>query len=127
MVAFRLLAEMNPIISSGKRNMSDSVTFLDVGPLTELPEKKIRKTSVGDLFIAFTRIGSEVFAFQNECPHAGAPLDDGELEGCVITCSLHMWKFNIQTGAVVRGAAGTLKTFPTKIENGNVFIGTPAN
>lgn len=102
-----------------------NLKFLDVGPLADLPEKEIRKIPAGDFSIAYTRVGTEVFAFLNECPHAGAPLEDGEIDDCVITCSLHQWKFNIQTGAVVRGARGTLKTFPTKIEKGHVFIGQP--
>ncbi len=35
---------------------------------------------------------------EDACPHAGVPLSDGTLEGCVITCRAHGWPFDVRTG-----------------------------
>jgi UDP-MurNAc hydroxylase len=39
------------------------------------------------------------YVVQRRCPHKGADLRRfGELDGCVLTCSMHGWKFDLETG-----------------------------
>lgn len=39
-----------------------------------------------------------VHAFENVCPHRGAPLDQGDVENDCLVCPLHGWPFELKTG-----------------------------
>ena len=42
---------------------------------------------------------------QRRCPHKGADLGRfGELDGCTLTCSMHGWRFDLETGACLNAA-----------------------
>lgn len=53
------------------------------------------------------RISGGVYCIAGECPHAGASLSDGVVEGGVLTCPAHGSQFSIDTGDRVRGPADT--------------------
>ncbi len=55
--------------------------------------------------IAVFSIGGALCAIRDVCPHAGASLADGELEGTVVTCPLHGSRFDVRTGRRLRGPA----------------------
>lgn len=38
------------------------------------------------------------FAFDHRCPHEGYPLSQGNLDGCLLTCHWHNWKFDLRDG-----------------------------
>ena len=46
-------------------------------------------------------IGGEFYATQSACTHAGGPLDQGTLDGKILTCPMHRSRFDVTTGQVV--------------------------
>lgn len=68
------------------------------------------------------RIANEIFAYEDSCPHAGAPLIDGRLHNGQLTCRHHQWQFDVRTGASVRPRGNKLKSYPVKIEGGDIFL-----
>ncbi|MBL4866864.1 MAG: nitrite reductase (NAD(P)H) small subunit [Pseudomonadales bacterium] len=77
------------------------------------------------------------FAIQNRCTHVFRSLEKGKiLDGCRIQCPLHRAEFDIKSGQVVKWAnfppgiqllnalrsEKALKTYPVKVENGQVSI-----
>ena len=86
--------------------------------LAELPEPgRIRVIDVGGHRVALVRVGDEVHALADRCPHRGAPLcsggrtvhgirlgDDGPVRGderALIRCPWHKWDFDIASGRCV--------------------------
>ncbi len=70
--------------------------------LSEIPDKVPIRREIGGLrgvFIA--RIGDEVYAADDECPHEGCFLSDGYLndEDKTITCTCHWSTFRLTDGA----------------------------
>jgi nitrite reductase/ring-hydroxylating ferredoxin subunit len=53
--------------------------------------------------IALFRVGDRLCAIRDECPHAGASLADGVLDGTIITCPRHGSQFDVLTGSRERG------------------------
>jgi nitrite reductase/ring-hydroxylating ferredoxin subunit len=53
--------------------------------------------------ILLLRVGDEIHAFDNACPHEGNPLVEGELLGDVLECAYHGWRFDLATGACLAG------------------------
>ncbi len=68
-------------------------------------------------------IGGEVFAAQDVCPHAGARLSEGELQGTVITCPRHGSQFDVRSGERMRGPAELeIKTYRVETDGGQVWL-----
>jgi nitrite reductase/ring-hydroxylating ferredoxin subunit len=59
--------------------------------------------SAGDCEIVVLRVGGELHAFDNACPHEGNPLVEGEVLGDVLECAYHGWRFDLGTGACLVG------------------------
>jgi nitrite reductase/ring-hydroxylating ferredoxin subunit len=55
--------------------------------------------------LALYRVGSSLVAVDDLCPHAGAQLSAGTLDGVVLTCPRHGSQFDVSTGERVRGPA----------------------
>lgn len=74
--------------------------------------------------VAVYHFSGQVYAAEDVCPHAGARLSEGALDGAVITCPLHGSQFNVCTGERLRGPADApIKTHRVEIEGGQVFLG----
>jgi len=52
--------------------------------------------------ILLARVGDRYYAADNRCPHMGARLSEGSLEGTVVTCPRHGSQFDLSDGRVVR-------------------------
>jgi nitrite reductase/ring-hydroxylating ferredoxin subunit len=73
--------------------------------------------------VAVYHLSGKVYAAEDVCPHAGARLSEGALEGTIITCPLHGSQFDICTGARLRGPADiAIKTYRVEIDGGQVFV-----
>jgi 3-phenylpropionate/trans-cinnamate dioxygenase ferredoxin subunit len=63
------------------------------------------------------------FASDGFCAHEEQHLEDGLVIDCVIECPLHGGRFDICTGkALSAPCTEDLKTYPVKIEDGQVFV-----
>lgn len=63
------------------------------------------------------------FATDGYCTHEEQHLEDGLVIDCVIECPLHGGRFDICTGkALSAPCTQDLKTYPVKIEDGQVFV-----
>jgi len=69
-----------------------------VARLDELPQQGGHGVRVEGEEIALFRVGDEVFALENFCPHQGFPLTDGWLDGKTLTCPWHGWRFHVESG-----------------------------
>jgi nitrite reductase/ring-hydroxylating ferredoxin subunit len=75
---------------------------------------------------ALYHVGNGLFACADRCPHAGAVLSEGELEGAVVTCPRHGSQFDVRTGERLRGPADdSLATFPVLEEGGQIYLLLP--
>lgn len=77
--------------------------------------------------IALYRLSAGIFASSDACPHAGAPLSRGCVVEGFIECPVHFSLFDIRTGEPQGGTTTRpLATFPTKVENGRIYVDLPA-
>ena len=115
----------------------NATRWIRVTPTESVPPREGRAVLIGNREIALfnlgpsTRLGAgdQFLATDNQCPHKGGPLCDGIVTGSSVVCPLHAWKVNLDTGQVERPAHGKdhcVTTYPTRIEDGVVLIGLPA-
>jgi nitrite reductase/ring-hydroxylating ferredoxin subunit len=73
--------------------------------------------------LAVYHLGGSLYAVEDRCPHAGAVLSEGELDGAVVTCPRHGSQFDVRDGDRLRGPADVpLRTFPLLEESGFVYL-----
>jgi len=74
--------------------------------------------------IAIVNVGGKLYAFEDSCPHMGARLSNGSLDGNVITCPEHSSKFDVITGKALAVADSPLILYEVKIDGNDVYIKT---
>jgi len=72
--------------------------------------------------VLLARVGGSVYAISGMCAHMACPLFTGKLEGYIITCPCHDWRFDIRTGKFLDAPELGLVIYPTKSEDGKLFI-----
>jgi nitrite reductase/ring-hydroxylating ferredoxin subunit len=53
--------------------------------------------------VSVARVGGQLYAFDDLCPHEGCPLSSGLLTGTTLMCQCHGSKYDVTTGAILRG------------------------
>ncbi len=72
--------------------------------------------------IAIANVGGKLYAFEDSCPHMGARLSNGNLEGSVITCPEHSSRFDVTTGKALAVSDSPLVTYEVKVEGDDVYV-----
>jgi nitrite reductase/ring-hydroxylating ferredoxin subunit len=72
-----------------------------VAPLSSLPPGTGKAFTVAGRQLALFNSGGRLFAIDNICPHEGAPLAEGSLEGTIVTCPWHAAEFDLTSGKVL--------------------------
>ncbi|MEM7143083.1 MAG: Rieske 2Fe-2S domain-containing protein, partial [Actinomycetota bacterium] len=74
-----------------------------VGTVDDLAEGQMKMAKVGEHRVVVVRTASGIHALDNACPHQGYGLATGALDGELVTCQWHNWKFRVDTGEAVMG------------------------
>ena len=73
---------------------------------------------------ALANVDGTFYAVDNNCPHNGGPLGKGRLEGCVLECPIHGWRWDLSTGRSVAPPSYTrVLSVPVRIEGDQVLLG----
>ncbi len=91
-----------------------------VGRVDELkgPGPFARSAGDADLVVIRTPVGFR--AFEGRCPHQGALLGEGELDGDTLVCRNHRWRFNLGTGQR-QGGPQCLAACPVEIRGEDLW------
>lgn len=81
------------------------MALVEVAKVEEIAEGKGTGVKAGEKHVAVFKVGGKFYAISKKCTHAGGPLDEGPLDGFIVTCPWHGSKFDIRTGKVVNGPA----------------------
>ncbi len=100
--------------------------FVKVAELGDLDEGELMLVEVDDEPICLAKVDGAIYAFTDTCTHIGGPLDEGELDGEVLTCAWHGAQFDVRTGKVLRGPARQdIQTYPVKVEGESILVSLP--
>ncbi len=99
------------------------MSWIDIGALGDIPIRGARKVKTRAGCIAIFRTDeATIFATSNTCPHKGGPLEEGIVHGTRVTCPLHNWVFDLETGEAQGPDDGRIDTYPAKVEDGRILI-----
>lgn len=99
------------------------MSWIDIGSVEDIPLRGARlvKTRVGCIAV-FRTAEAEVFAASNSCPHKGGPLSEGIVHGQSVTCPLHNWVFDLNTGEAQGADEGRIAVYPVRLDAGRILI-----
>ncbi|WP_103335727.1 nitrite reductase small subunit NirD [Pseudotabrizicola formosa] len=97
--------------------------FIDIAALEDIPRQGARlvKTALGCIAV-FRTADDRVFALEDRCPHKGGPLSEGIVHGTSVTCPLHAWVFDLNTGQAQGADEGAVQTFAVQLTAGRVLL-----
>jgi nitrite reductase/ring-hydroxylating ferredoxin subunit len=101
--------------------------LLEVAPERLPPEggKSLLMTDTG--CVALFQVGGQYHAIHDSCPHQGASLAGGKLEGHLVHCPAHGLRFNLITGCMVHSSEVRVAVYPIHIKQGKVFVSLPTD
>src|ERR1700741_5681068 len=79
--------------------------FVRTVKLGEVPPGTVRELQVEGKAIAMANVEGKVYAINSTCLHRGGPLGQGLLEGKVLTCPWHGWRFDVTSGRAMQNPA----------------------
>ena len=104
----------------------ENLDFMEIAPVSELPNGERLFVDVGDLPIVIFNIAGQFFAIGDVCTHDDGPLGDGDVEGYNIVCPRHGGEFDIRTGKVLQmPAVVDIPAYPVRVVDGMIQVGLP--
>lgn len=91
----------------------------------ELATGEARVVEVEGRELALFNVDGIYHCIENACPHRGGPLGEGDLDGRVVSCPWHAWRWDVTTGANTNNPAVRVAAYPVSIEDGAVFVELP--
>jgi len=97
--------------------------WIEIGALRDIPRlcSRVVRTASGDIAV-FRTENDEVFALDDRCPHKGGPLSQGIVHNRRVTCPLHNFVIELESGKAVAPDEGCTHSHPAKVENGIVWL-----
>ena len=88
----------------------------------EVQEGAMKKVTVEGTPIVFIKLKGRIFAINNRCPHMACELSGGSLDGDMVVCPCHDWRFNLETGEYEENPWFKLTKYEYKIKSGKILV-----
>ncbi len=100
--------------------------WIAVSRADEFAAGQVKVVQAGARRVAVCNVDGAFYAIDDICTHDGGSLDQGELDGVEIECPRHGARFDVTSGrATCMPAVVPVKTYPVRIEGGEVQIDVP--
>jgi len=100
----------------------DLSTHLPVARLADLVTDQPAAAQADGLDLVLVRRGDGVHVFEGRCPHRGALLADGRVEGPNLICGVHGWDYRLDTGISAYNPAERIHRFAALVVDGEVLV-----
>ena len=96
--------------------------FVEVMRLEELPPGKGTTVTVGGKDVALFNVDGTIYAMEDSCLHQGLSLGTSKLEGKVVNCRGHGWRYDVTTGCTLHVKDYGVATYPVKLVEGKIMV-----
>ena len=96
----------------------------------QVPQEKIPTSGaraflkVDEKFLVLFNINEQFYAIDDSCPHQGASLFNGKLEGKALQCCAHGLKFDLESGYMLNSTHLKMTSYLVEVIESDVFIVT---
>lgn len=97
--------------------------WIEIGALKDIPRlgSRVVRTAGGNIAV-FRTESDEVFALDDRCPHKGGPLSQGIVHGKRVTCPLHSWVIDLESGEAIAPDSGCAHRLEVRVAHGELFL-----
>lgn len=94
----------------------------------QVPQEKIPTSGaraflkVDEKFLVLFNINEQFYAIDDSCPHQGASLFSGKLEGKALQCCAHGLKFDLESGYMLNSTHLKMTSYLVEVIESGVFI-----
>jgi pyruvate oxidase len=85
-----------------------------------LADRSLTQTHTADKTLVLVSANGRITALDDRCPHFGASLSDGQIEGNVIICPWHGREFDLRTGACALSEG--VNAYPVEVRDDGVYV-----
>lgn len=96
-----------------------------VGSIHDVPVGQGRVIDADGKSIAIFNVAGTYYATDNSCTHRGGPLGDGDLDGTLVICPWHGWRWDVTSGANANNPAVKVPCFAVTVTGDEVFVDLP--
>ncbi len=98
-------------------------TLTTLGNASDVPAGKGKAFDAGEQRIAVFQVNGQYWALDDKCPHAGASLAEGYLDGNKVGCPWHYAEFDLATGKHISAPANcAVRSYPVVVEDGQLKV-----
>ena len=97
----------------------------DVRAVPDVAEGELSGARVAGLKLCIGRSDGELFAVDDECPHAGGSLSEGLLDGDQVVCPLHAYGFEVRSGHCPDDPSCSIRAYAIRLEDGQIQVRLP--
>jgi 3-phenylpropionate/trans-cinnamate dioxygenase ferredoxin component len=100
--------------------------FVQVANLHDIAPGELLRVEIAGRLVCLANVDGAIYAVDDDCTHISGPLDQGELDGPVLTCPLHLARFDVRTGQVLRGPAREdVPTYAVRVDGDAIYVAEP--
>ena len=81
-----------------------------------------KTVNVNGKAVALFNVEGAFCAIDDTCVHRGGPLGEGELDGKIVACPWHGWRYDVTTGVNQLNPAVTVAKYDVKVEGDDVLV-----
>ena len=90
---------------------------------TDVNDGELKRFQAGEIAVVVVRVGDEFRVIPPFCPHMAEPLhESGICRGGTLTCSKHLWQWNLLTGEEQGPAERPLLFYQSEVRDGEVWV-----
>ncbi len=96
--------------------------YIEAARLDELPPGTGTCVTVAGKEVALFNVDGTIYAMANACLHQGQSLGSSKLEGKVVTCRAHGWRYDVTTGNTIHVPDYGVASYPVKIVDEKIMV-----
>ncbi|HEY6376931.1 MAG TPA: Rieske (2Fe-2S) protein [Edaphobacter sp.] len=96
--------------------------YVEVASLEQLPPREGTVVTIEGKDIGLFSVDGVIYAMDNACPHQGVSLGTSKLNGKIVTCRGHGWKYDVTTGSTLSSPGYGVAAYPVKVLDGKIMV-----
>ncbi len=96
--------------------------YVEVANLEQLRPGRGTAVTLEGKDIALFNVDGIIYAIDDGCLHQGLSLGASHLNGKIVTCRGHGWKYDVTTGSTLSSPGYGVAAYPVKVVDGKIMV-----
>ena len=97
--------------------------FVKICKTGDIPAGSGKTVDLNGKPVAVFNVEGTFYAVSDTCLHRGGPLGEGELDGKIVTCPWHGWRYDVTSGVNELNPSISVQKYQVKVEGEDLLVG----